>query len=626
MAVNDVNLKINLDDYGSVSTIGELKKQLKELKSAALEAGEGSEAFDKISQKAGELNDKIVRVNESISRNTGNAVENATKGLTNLAGVGVGAFQAVQGAMAMFGVESQDLQKTLVALNGAMALSQGLKSLSEAPDIIRDSVAAFKALNIVTKANEGLTFLATAAQTAFAAATGGVTLSMTALKLAIAATGIGLLIVAVGSAITYFNRLSDSAETSSKRIKDNAIAIEDLNNVVKNTTETQSDALRIAKQNLELAQIQGKDAKTLMDLKKAVAKATYDLADAEQTADESIIESNQKKIDAIIKSGEERYDGERKDLEDNVKFFRTQLQRNIDIKKGYTFEITKIDAEYDRIVREQNERRKKEEDDRVKTYKENIKSIKDDLYDLANSTISLEESQRKVGKAIVDNEVKGITGIENLTMAYELQSDRELKIEQEKADLKYKIAENTVNALTGLNDIYYAIAASSGTKDLKRQEKQAKIAFENQKKINIAATIASGIFGVQNALTAKSLLPEPAAQILRISTAAAIGISTAANVAKIASTKFDSTSFSPDMGGSGDNGGGSQQPSTFTAPQFFGLGNGTNPNGGNQPSPLQVYVLENDITNAQQNVLGYIQTSVLTLGQPENTNGPFGPI
>jgi len=50
----------------------------------------------------------------------------------------LGGFEAAAGAAALFGVESEDLQKTLVRLQAAMVLSQGLKDFREFLPAIRD--------------------------------------------------------------------------------------------------------------------------------------------------------------------------------------------------------------------------------------------------------------------------------------------------------------------------------------------------------------------------------------------------------------------------------------------------------------------------------------------------------
>jgi glutamine synthetase type III len=64
----DILLNIKPDDINSVK---ELKTTLRDLRSAALSVEEGSEAFNKITAKAGQLNDKIKDLNDVIGAQTG---------------------------------------------------------------------------------------------------------------------------------------------------------------------------------------------------------------------------------------------------------------------------------------------------------------------------------------------------------------------------------------------------------------------------------------------------------------------------------------------------------------------------------------------------------------------------
>lgn len=626
MAANDVNLKINLDDYGSVSTIGELKKQLKELKSAALEAGEGSEAFNKISQKAGELNDQIVRVNESISRNTGNAVENATKGLTNLAGVGVGAFQAVQGAMAMFGVESQDLQKTLVALNGAMALSQGLKSLSEAPDIISD---------------------ATKAISTFALGTDGAALSLKGFKGALVATGIGAFVVALGFAIDYFTKLDSSTEkatesvldfgkateSAAEKTSDELVKLQSLLAVARDETKSRQDRVKAVKELNELSPkylgnltLEGINTKQATDMTNLYTEAL--LKNAKAIAAKDILADIEKQIllaEPIDEIGKKLFDNQQRlslgITETEQKFRQSQgtLASFVTTASGF---VAQKAALMDTIT-------KNTVDFGNKSSAATEKVIK--------TTDKLDISFKQFGETSGGVTAKGIENLDGLLFAYDkynkdiisgsneiaavqIENDRRVSQEKEASIQKgFQIAQLGANALMSLNDLI----TQNELKGLKAGERASveiqKKQFNRSKVLGIVSTSINTAEAIVSALKV-----DPSGILSGIN--AVIG---AIQIATIASKQFN-----PDSGG-GSNGnidtagiggsGNSQQPSTFTAPQFFGLGNGTNPNNTPQQS-LQVYVLENDITNSQQNVLGYIQTSVLTLGQPENTNGPFGPI
>jgi hypothetical protein len=91
--------------------------------------------------------------------------------------------------MALFGSESEDLQKTLVKVQGAMALAQGLEGLGKVEQ-------QFKTL-----AKDTLT---------------SVTKAFSTLKGAIISTGIGALVVALGLVIAYWDEIKEALTGVSK--------------------------------------------------------------------------------------------------------------------------------------------------------------------------------------------------------------------------------------------------------------------------------------------------------------------------------------------------------------------------------------------------------------------------
>ena len=94
-----IDLLINASE--SAKTIGEAKKALKDLKSAALEVGEGAPGFNKIVNAAGDLNNKIGDLNRTV-----NILSTDFKGLTSITQIARGiasGFAVAQGAAALFG-------------------------------------------------------------------------------------------------------------------------------------------------------------------------------------------------------------------------------------------------------------------------------------------------------------------------------------------------------------------------------------------------------------------------------------------------------------------------------------------------------------------------------------------
>jgi hypothetical protein len=101
-------------------------------------------------------------------------------------------FQIAQGAAALFGSENEDLQKSLLKVQGAMALATGVQQVA----------------NLLNKDSILITQGQAAAQALYATAVGASTGAMKAFRIALLATGIGAAIAAVGLLIAKWDELT----------------------------------------------------------------------------------------------------------------------------------------------------------------------------------------------------------------------------------------------------------------------------------------------------------------------------------------------------------------------------------------------------------------------------------
>jgi chromosome segregation ATPase len=116
-------------------------------------------------------------------------------------------------------------------------------------------------------------------------------------------------------------------------------------------------------------------------------------------------------------------------------------------------------------------------------------------------------------------------------------------------DAQLQTAQSLTSSLSSLSDSYFYFKRKNLEKGSAEDLKQAKKQFDINKGLAIASATISGIQGVVNALSAQSIIPEPYGTVLKVVTAAAVGAAAVANIAKIASSKFDA-------GGGGGGGGG----------------------------------------------------------------------
>tara|TARA_R110000868_G_scaffold192586_1_gene437148 strand:+ start:28 stop:756 length:729 start_codon:yes stop_codon:yes gene_type:complete len=169
------------------------------------------------------------------------------------------------------------------------------------------------------------------------------------------------------------------------------------------------------------------------------------------------------------------------------------------------------------------------------------------------------------------------------------QKDLDQKVLDNKKELQDAIISVTSAGLSAVGDLATLFAGED--------EKKQKKAFEINKKLQIADTVMATYQAVVGAMSAKGadgLLPFP----LRLANAAIAGVVGAANVAKIKATTFGSESISPATSGASGN----TPLDPNAALSGFQPGNNTvGPNqAGQKAEPIRAYVMESEITHAQQ--------------------------
>jgi hypothetical protein len=181
MAKQVLAFEITTDSKQAEASVGTFKKQLREanneLLNMASQFGETSKEAINAAKKVAGLKDAIgdaKALAETFNPDKkfvalGGALQGATAG-----------FSALQGAMGLFGAEGKDVEKMMLKVQSAMALQQGISGIAGAMD-------SFKLLGNEIKGN--------------------VTKAFSTLKGAIAATGIGLLVIGVGLLVANFEKV-----------------------------------------------------------------------------------------------------------------------------------------------------------------------------------------------------------------------------------------------------------------------------------------------------------------------------------------------------------------------------------------------------------------------------------
>jgi hypothetical protein len=223
-----------------------LKKQLREatqeLQVARQKYGEFSNEATNAAQKVAGIRDEIEAANEAAQLfDPGKRFQ----ALTTAASTAAGGIAAVQGAMALFGNQSEEVEKALLKVQGAMALSQGLSQLKDIGKVGEQLKISFQ----------------------------GLTAGANGFKKALISTGIGALVVAVGLLVAYWEdimSLIDGVSSEQKKLNAETQKNLDASRAQLDTIENQHNQLKL----------QGKTEQEILDIKIARTKETIKDAQA----------------------------------------------------------------------------------------------------------------------------------------------------------------------------------------------------------------------------------------------------------------------------------------------------------------------------------------------------------
>lgn len=143
-SVDKLNKDFKQGQEQSAKTTISLKTQLRNLKDEMVQLDHNSPKFKEMALEAGAMEDKIKDVDAQVK-----ILSSDTKGLDALVGAGQaigGAFQASQGAMALFGSESEEVQKAIQNVIAVQGIMNGVMAVSNA--IRKESVVGQKLLSL----------------------------------------------------------------------------------------------------------------------------------------------------------------------------------------------------------------------------------------------------------------------------------------------------------------------------------------------------------------------------------------------------------------------------------------------------------------------------------------------
>jgi len=181
----------NLGKSGK-SLTGQLRALKGELAQLEIAGQDGTEAFNQLLISAAKLEDQIGDTRARVKILASDTFKfDAAVGATQALASG---FETASGLAALFGAESEDLQKVIARVTAATAVANGVQQLSS---LIKEESAV-------------KTAVLTGATAAYNVVVGTSTGALKLFRIALAATGVGLLVVGLVALVENFDKLKDS--------------------------------------------------------------------------------------------------------------------------------------------------------------------------------------------------------------------------------------------------------------------------------------------------------------------------------------------------------------------------------------------------------------------------------
>ena len=217
------NYQRNVGNYAS--GFKNARQELAALKTQMDNMQEGTAEYNAAFQRAAEITHSLSERQEMLRYS---AADLGTQ-LSNISGIAaglMGGFNALQGVLALTGSKSEELQETMMKLQAGIAIVQGLQGLEGMTKKAQGLVEGLT--NMIFKTNETTTAVAaettavganTTAQEANVVATNAATVATNGFKKALVATGIGAIIVLIGSLIAHWEDFKDMVGLSNEKLE-----------------------------------------------------------------------------------------------------------------------------------------------------------------------------------------------------------------------------------------------------------------------------------------------------------------------------------------------------------------------------------------------------------------------
>lgn len=621
------------------SNLGSLKSQLRE---AQAEVAAMADKFGATSKEATDAAKKAAKLKDAIgdAKDLTDAFNPDAKfgALTKSLSGAMDGFQAVQGAMGMFGAESADVEKALLKVQSAMAMAQGVQGVMESVDSFKTLITQVKGFTIVQKISTALQWLWNTAMEA------NPVMAIATAIIAVLAVGYKLISWLMESSeaneeaaaatkrnTEALNRQKAAADKAGDSLKDKnsheynmakaagasaealrklalkhadeQIALEEASvATARNTYEKQRNILESYKMAGMSDEVIEKQRELVTKTREALKEEYADLKEAykhkRDVINQNQVEIQQELTDAKNKQIQEEKEKNDKILENQKEAHDKSVEALEEIKKNNRDATDVFKSEYDKQVRDITEKY----DAQIKLakqYKQDTTALEaaktKELQDLQDRQIDttrlglekvaiLEAKHVELSKESQEQQKKGLVGVqearERIAIAEAKLNDEQIANAKKKHDLTLQGAKDSLQMISDITTLFAG-------KSKKQQEK----AFKIQKAVNIATAIVDTYKAANSALASAP----PPFNFIAMGAAITAGL---VNVKKITDTKFEGGS-TPSAGGGGTSSGGGGMTSVMS-PSFNVVGNsGINQLAQLQQQPTKAYVVSGEVTSAQ---------------------------
>lgn len=577
-------------------TLQGLKKEIRDITSAAIAAGEGTEEFARQIALAGQKRGQLRDLQQAIDALD---PDRLAAGFLGVARAGAGAFTVLESGAALAGVRNEELQRTLLKVQAAQGLLAGLQELANSRDVIGQlKIIALQKLRTL-ETQRGIVAIE------------GATVAQRLFNLAATPAGffaiLGAIAAVTAAIIVYTRETKNSTQAEIERSRaldgtiiknaelrkeynDQLIKINELNNeyLVLNGSLTETEAA-IDSINLKLKasnQERTNEAKAavvennglMASIKNTtVALLSGNLAIAEglrlQKEKEIITTASEKNIEAAFLAGLEirnkRIQQEKKDIEDAKKAAENkkkmddldaaQKQKRLEkLMRDNRFAFGFITEQEEALANELIKLNQQKIDNLVSSSAEQVKAEDAKYKAILEKTLKYYQEKALIEEAATEEErriqaerkeailstvaalqttLQGISDLNTIRVDNEIKEinavkDAEIAAIDQRIDAANRAGANTEELENKKRNLEETAA--------KRAEALRKKEFERQKKFQKAQAIISGALAVTNALATAPFIP------VGLAAAIAAGIEVAFQLAKIEESTFRKGGYTGD--------------------------------------------------------------------------------